>query len=236
MGQYYQIINMDKQEVLHPDTFDCGAKLTEWSFNENDFVQAFLWLMTTSWKGDRVYVIGDYAEPNEYSDKDGYTGILRELIGELGIRDKRENGYPVTIYRETNQKFTPISPFPENFPFPDYRYIYNHEKKQMIDLLQCPVSYAYNHPITHKETAETMAPLPLLMAMGNGQGGGDYWIKRNMKLVGSWADDSQHIEITEEPLDLDYEVFRPDFTEEKDWITKAQWLERQKDELEDEKV
>ncbi len=55
-------------------------------------------------------------------------------------------------------------------------------------------------------------PLPLLIAMGNGRGGGDYGNPKNDDLVGTWCDSISSIEITKEPLDhLEYEEFHPDF-------------------------
>ena len=55
-------------------------------------------------------------------------------------------------------------------------------------------------------------PLPLLITMGNGRGGGDYGNYENEHLVGSWCDSIASVEITKEPKDeLGYEEYHPDF-------------------------
>lgn len=57
-----------------------------------------------------------------------------------------------------------------------------------------------------------IAPLPLLIAMGNGLGSGDYRGLPNDALVGSWCNSITAVEIKKEPDDcLEYKEFHPDF-------------------------
>ena len=63
MGQYHKFMNFDKKEILEPPSF---RKLMEWSYQENEYMLHLENLLKTSWKGDRVLVIGDYV--NEYYD------------------------------------------------------------------------------------------------------------------------------------------------------------------------
>lgn len=60
----------------------------------------------------------------------------------------------------------------------DYRYILNHTKQLYVDKNKCK---------------NTIHPLPLLTAEGNGRGGGDYR-GTNLELVGSWARDVISVE------------------------------------------
>ena len=62
MGQYYRIVNIDKKEVMRPFDFGNGMKLMEWSYTRNYMILALMNLLSDEWYGDRVYVIGDYAD------------------------------------------------------------------------------------------------------------------------------------------------------------------------------
>lgn len=84
MGQYYKILNVDKKEYIKPWDFDCGAKLLEWGYlvnrhSSNGFVSAFRKLLSTRWKGDRVYVVGDYATPYDSHCVSEYETILKAV-------------------------------------------------------------------------------------------------------------------------------------------------------------
>lgn len=88
-----------------------------------------------------------------------------------------------------------------------YRFIYNHALKEYIDILHCP------HCCDGDNWMQRfISPLLLLIAMGNGRGGGDYYNYENEKLVGTWCDSISSVEITIEPKDeLGYEEVHPDF-------------------------
>ena len=89
-----------------------------------------------------------------------------------------------------------------------YRFIYNHEKKEYIDILHCPTYHTEDSGWMQNH----ISPLALLIAMGNGRGGGDYYNRENDKLVGSWCSSISSVEITREPIDdLGYTEIHPDF-------------------------
>ena len=50
MGQYHKFMNFDKKEVYSPNFL---RKLTEWSYQSNDYMLDVEELLKTSWKGDR---------------------------------------------------------------------------------------------------------------------------------------------------------------------------------------
>ena len=93
MGQYYKVVNIDKKEYLHPHELGCGAKIWEqlasWPSTANglfllltnhpeprgggDFPDKSeapeLYEVLGRWIGDRVVVIGDYAEKSDLPDE-----------------------------------------------------------------------------------------------------------------------------------------------------------------------
>ena len=58
MGQYYIVANIDKKEYMRSNG---GVKLMEWSYNRNDLILNLMNKLANEWKGDRVYIVGDYA-------------------------------------------------------------------------------------------------------------------------------------------------------------------------------
>lgn len=212
MGQYYKVVNVDKKEKLLPWDFSNGAKLMEWSYGKNHLVLAMLNLLAGKWKGDRVFVVGDYAEDDDEFEPCYET--LRDLIDELGIRDETKDEYPVSVYGYASDNFENKSAECDTVDY-GYRYIYNHDLKQYIDLRKCPIEWVWYYKDEDEADVTSIAPLPLLLAMGNDRGGGDFHKGCNgYEHVGSWCSTVKSIEITKEPIDgIDYEEFAPNFTE-----------------------
>lgn len=208
MGQYYKLVNIDKREIVEPWAIGCGAKLMEWSYCRAEMACALMNLMAENWKGDRVYVVGDYAEADD--PKEPFYKALADTLREIGAGD---------LYGYASEKFRNITGNVDT-EFKDWQYIYNHETKQYIDLRQCPVEWAWCDTEKNEYFISKVAPLPLLLAMGNGRGGGDYHSNHhNYDLVGSWCDSVKSIEITDGRIkSLDYKLFAPDFTENEPMI------------------
>ena len=61
MGQYYLAANMDKKEVLCVNGRFPGMKLLEIAINKENSL-AILNQAAIHWKGDHIYLIGDYAD------------------------------------------------------------------------------------------------------------------------------------------------------------------------------
>lgn len=215
MGQYYKIVNVDKKEFLEPWSFNNGAKLTEWSYDRNPMVLAMMNLLAGDWKGDRVFVVGDYAEDDDVNEPCYET--LRDLINELGIRDEVVDSYPDSVYKYATRNYEKVYFYTVDL---GYRYIYNHALKQVIYLEKCPIEWTWLDKEEKKAYITKFAPLPLLLAMGNGRGGGDYYKGNNgFEYVGSWCSTVSDIEVTRETIEgIEYEEFAPDFTERKQMI------------------
>lgn len=119
MGQYHCIVNLDKHEFLNPWDMGEGAKLLEWGYGSGTMLTALAILLAVSngrgggdyhpneqdeslsewvgrWGGDRIAVIGDYAEDGDLAPehhagaiwtacsnaRDGKTRSLEERIAE----------------------------------------------------------------------------------------------------------------------------------------------------------
>lgn len=81
MGQYHILANLDKKEFVHPHDLACGLKLWEQIANNPGTGAALIVLlacsngrgggdfmkneMVGSWAGDRIAVVGDYAEDSD---------------------------------------------------------------------------------------------------------------------------------------------------------------------------
>ena len=207
MGQYYIAINVDKKEYIHPHRYDNGLKLMEWSYIGNHFANALLNLIAHRWKGDRVYVVGDYADLSDESEV--WYPELENLTEELGLHDGDYKNFPddysLYTYAQAHYKHLPKSKVGHKKLAG--RYIYNTLDKTYIDLQHVPVFH-------YDGWKWRVSPWSLLLAMGNGRGGGDYR-DHNKNKVGQWAGESQYLEITSEPRpDHDqYIEWRPDFAE-----------------------
>lgn len=206
MGQYYVIANVDKKQFLHPHRYDNGMKLMEWSYKGNRLVNTLLNLMMGDWKGDRVYVVGDYADMSN-ADEVWYQ-TYKELADEFGIKDGNYQQYPdeYSLHAYAEAHFEHVDMVGQMAANTTARFLVNRETEQVIDLEKCPAdNYGY-----------TIAPISLLLAMGNDRGGGDFPEgNQGYEHVGEWVSTSDSIEVweCEPPFCEGYAEFQPDFLE-----------------------
>ena len=153
MGQYYIVANIDKKEYMRSNG---GVKLMEWSYNRNPLVLNLMKKLANEWKNDRVFVAGDYALSKDRIDKDKNPiekdydyEILEKIEKELNIYDKEDKGYDITLYGFANDNFKEIKL--EKLENEEYRYIYNHNKKEFIDLEHCPLAWLYKEKGNYKQ-------------------------------------------------------------------------------------
>ena len=83
MGQYYQVVNIDKRQYLDPHKFGSGVKLMEFGNDGQSVMTAVAVLLADgnnrgggdlrsdhpvigSWAGDRLVVAGDYADEGRF--------------------------------------------------------------------------------------------------------------------------------------------------------------------------
>ena len=180
MGQYYNVVNLDKKEVLLVEGKHPGRKLLEIAETKTESL-GILNQIAEQWKGDHVYLIGDYACFE--NGKNIYDDVIREWSDKLHLTD--------SIYRYAEDECKTVEGNPED---QGYRFIYNHDRKEYIDMAHCP---RYCDGADGRQ--EYIAPLPLLIAIGNGLGSGDYRGCNNEDLVGTWCDSIASVEITKQP-------------------------------------
>lgn len=164
MGQYYEPILITKDNKIHHFNRDVDgeyttAKLTEHSWIENTMVDTFCNKILN--KKCRVAWVGDYAD--EYNNEEEKPNNISDEQLKMLVDERKQEGKGMR-FRPLNLKYT---------------LLVNHTKKEFIDM------YDYIQDNTDKD-GWCVHPLPILTAVGNGFGGGDYW-GINKDLVGSWA-------------------------------------------------
>ena len=141
---------------------------------------------------------------------------LKDLYKEIDrLGEKYENGdyiYKRTLYD--------LCDFWEKIKHSDYkeykesRYLCNSKTKEYIDLDTLPVEWTKTDDDGQKVKV-SIDPLPLLIAMGNDRGSGDYHEEfPSYKDVGKWVSNSENIFFTDNSDDLiGFTEYKPDFTE-----------------------
>lgn len=188
MGQYYKLINLDKGfEVKHDFDKIGGMKLMEHSYLGNELSNFLYNKLASEWRGDRIIHLGDYA-----SETDGTTtqDVIAKLLEE-GILEKSGE------YGDLIPKNHQIITLENSKDRPNYPYVLNIDKAVYIDITKTLPNDDYYMSVWISKSFKTASvnyltvdPLLLLVACGNGQGGGDYyesWV--NYDEVGSWAGD-----------------------------------------------
>jgi len=170
MGQYYfPTIIRPTGEIYHfdPNHFGSGLKLTEHAYVGNGTVNAVL---SELHDGDRLAWVGDYADFSEFcriNDRH-FTSDNQLFVDMLSYIMHHDGHGGNTLFRPP-------------------RYILNTTKNEYIDMEEWTVDHVPAEYILH--------PLPLLCAIGNGAGGGDYY-GPDEEACGRWAFDL--IELSDE--------------------------------------
>lgn len=202
MGQYYRVIlgntigNDLKVFDRSVDGEYTGAKLMEHSWWKNDFVNAFAKKLYLHKK--RVCWVGDYA--NEPDDFNFDFGIVVNI-------PNYENVWGENVKLCGVQKF--------DFTLDD-KFLLNHTTKEFIDLNE------YKEKSTDKN-GWIIHPLPLLTAVGNDRGGGDFHEGNiGFKNVGIWA---WHLISISDEVPKSFKKFDLVFKEETDKMIPVMTLE-----------
>jgi len=188
MGQRQKIMNIDKKEQIETPIF---GKLIEWCYQNNSLMLHLEHLLKTEWKDSRVMIVGDYiTDIYEISKYKEFLKQVRDENSKYNIKNIYD--YPYKIIKET-------SFYSNKLPS---RYIYNTLKKEYFDLKKQPIqSLWYIKPI-NLITGDKFHPLGLLLACGNYGELGDY-IGTNEEYVGSWAESSDSIFLSDELIKND---------------------------------
>lgn len=185
MGQYYKIVNVTKKEYIEPSSL----KLMEFAWTNNSTaellsvlmsergwykepLEADGWAEPESWAGDEVVVVGDYADDDS---------CLAHLWHKTAYKGDNLYADASNRYEDVTDRFKTCA---------DYRYALNKTKGVYVDRYDGPVQY-----VSVSEDGSIrpsrIDPLVLLLAVGNGRGGGDYayHARTCCDEVGSWVGD-----------------------------------------------
>lgn len=206
MGQYYKFVNIDKKEVCERNRG--MMKLMEHSYLANEYCRDILYLLSEDWKGDRIIHVGDYAEPNDGTTTQKIIDKLQKELETKSIYTDAENFEEKTI----NEKI------------PEVRYVYNYDKKEYIDLLRQPVQWLCIDK--NKIYTAKINSFALLIACGNGLGGGDYREYVNHEKIGSWAGDKLESSVLFLDKYKDYTENNLIFNETNKYVGITQWNEK----------
>lgn len=163
MGQYYTPYFRNEQtgevSTLYSHEYGSGLKLMEHSRLGNRFVNAGFTLIENN--AMRVAWVGDYSED---------VGCDEDVFDECWRRDDffKKNPTPIDYFADGEGN-------PNGNP---HGYLINHSKEEVVDIKE----YA---ELANDGDGRIVNPLPLLTAIGNGLGGGDYR-GCNLEMVGRW--------------------------------------------------
>ena len=166
MGQYYTPIikrNNGTFATFYSHDYANGLKLMEHSYVGNIFVDTVAKQLYNN--PSRLAWIGDYAESD-----DNFNGSDLSVF----IKESQEEARELKHRRK---------PMPTNGDFLENKFIVNVSKNEYIDMNK----YAQEAPLD-RWIETPIHPLPILTAVGNGRGGGDYHGEDSM--VGYWAGDT----------------------------------------------
>jgi hypothetical protein len=212
MGQYYIPSNIDKNEFLRSYDFDNGAKLMESAWIGNRLIGNVMVRLADetiikaskkiasipfagTWANDRIVWAGDYMDEDTL-----FPDNFEELGGDKCFLDDEGDSVSRTLYSLAYNSFNQLKEDDDKiFTIFSLKNVYflNHDLKQYI--------------VMPKENIDEyiINPVSLLLASGNGRGGGDYR-GSNDEMVGAWAGNSVSIS---RKIPKDYALITPDFAE-----------------------
>lgn len=186
MGQYYRtllVFEDGSERCATAHDYDNGVKLMEHSWVGNDFVNAILGAIEDN--PARVAWVGDYSTD---SIKDG----CNLGNGFITSRSQFEKVYSRTWSGGRGKGVRALPKTDKQYDFGmDSKdcYIVNKTKRCFVDLER----YIKENSVHKYGGIWAINPLPLLTAVGNGLGGGDFRGPTGMEQVGTWAFDEIYV-------------------------------------------
>jgi hypothetical protein len=218
MGQYHKPVNLDRKESLNAHRFSEGIKLMEFGQSTHGTMTALALMLAGEgrWAGNRIAIVGDYAEPEDLAhagvDATALYGTRQDYdeFYAPGMTDHeyaRERGLvredmPVDISTEVHELLIEhgvwTSPPADRYGWgddhvaPDYApegpdvLVVNLDKMEALD----PAGFGDDRQLGAMALGghgSTMTALAVLLACSNGRGGGDW--RGDKTLAGRWAGD-----------------------------------------------
>ncbi len=213
MGQYFNVVNLTKKELISPYDFDNGAKIMEHSWIGNEYVGVVLELLKPekSWYKNKIVWSSDYMDEEEFLSEQCEFGETppKDLV--FSHYYYKGEAYH-TLFSFANQYFTKIKPAKKKrYSYKTYKYLLNHDTKQYVNLDTLPAKkHTENYNGTKKVYKFSVNPLPLLTAAGHGRGGGCYYSEVGQEFIGTWSGNSISLE---KQLPKGFTEIKPDFIE-----------------------
>lgn len=178
MGQYYELVNENEKARVSPRITEDFVKLMEFSYVYNMFVLEILNKLKNEWYGNKVGLVGDYADEDEKYPVEEYP--LLKANDPSWNTNRFFEGYTHEHWLGTAEK---------REAFVKDHVAVNLTKKEWIELT--PQEETYD--------AWGISKLSLLIACGNQRGGGDYY-GREAEKVGDWAFDEIGVVAKDDPI------------------------------------
>lgn len=236
MGQHYKYMNIDKRIIVYAKY---GHELCVHSWlGNNSVVIPIEQLVKTEWQGDRVIQLGEYADEMAASTelREEHLKFIKKIKKELGMTNDQDLYLYWGYKADEGKKFKEYT-LKELFDLYDlklehdnekgqkcscdqFRYLYNTKRKEYVDSFKILPSYIgeYNSEIYFVK----LDAYSLLIAIGNGLGGGDYKGPDD-DMIGLWATTSNSIVISSlGPKEVlgdvsEYTEITPMFSDDYDW-------------------
>ncbi len=202
MGQYYEVVNLSKRQTLEKLS---GLKLIEFGYLVSDDNLNLVVLLSGDWKGDVVIVVGDYftEEYFDVSESEYWKSPEKKALYLSYLQELKEYGqhlYSIacsfpTVLPDTEELIMAIDDTVAGCKafwdfYEERRYFVNYKRKEYVDLVEWIKLYSKRY---EPYDLFIKSPVVLLLACGNGLGGGDYR-GINLDKVGMWAFDPVGIE------------------------------------------
>lgn len=237
MGQYHAPVNLDKAEALHAHRMGQGLKLMEWGsggYGGPTTAMALLMAPGGRWHGDRLAVVGDYAEPGDLpegapfaadpsdayatKEKEETTAEAKKLVGEaFGVRYDADDGYGDATF-DRSRMADLVADTRDDLTFGPL-YVVDLDGGQFLD----PHAFGSGRNLAAiaLRSCGVMLAATVLLAVSNGRGGGD--LHSDDPLIGSWG--AHRVVIGPRPddgaLDLSERVRDMLLAGDGDWLTTA---------------
>lgn len=126
MGQYYLVVNLDKQQYLHPHRMGDGLKLMEFGSSADGTMMGLAVLLADgngrgggdlrsdhpiigTWAGDRIVIAGDYADDGNHVDPSFITvDLLAKARDDRCLEPDEELG-DFNLYQIASYSFEDVS-------------------------------------------------------------------------------------------------------------------------------
>ena len=108
-------------------------------------------------------------------------------------------GNSSTDYKWTEHIFKPLGTDGEQLPLSDFRYLYNAARREWVDSFKIPPSYVWNDTENKEISFGKLDAYSLLVAIGNGLGGGDY-NGPDDDMIGLWVADTLNLNVSRPTL------------------------------------